>query len=227
MTFRSLKLEDIRVDTFFEITRNRKLIPSRRALQVDMESRLQALKAGGIIHLGDLVRTLDSEKKREDFSRKHGLPPEYLTLLVREAKSYLPRPFPLEKFPGVPFEYAEILRSRGIRNTREAYEAFRSPEERDRWGRTCGIPRARMDELQALCDLSRITGVGPVFARISYLAGIRSCAEFAHTPLQEMHERFLQVLDKVSFPTGNFSRDDLEYCRIYADLIAKREGMEK
>ena len=83
----------------------------------------------------------------ERFSERSGLSTEYLVLLKREAGSYLARPFPLDSFPGIPFEYTELLKRKGIKNTKDFFEELQPEIKLDELSKTSGIPRYRLEEL--------------------------------------------------------------------------------
>ncbi|MEN8202263.1 MAG: DUF4332 domain-containing protein [Bacteroidota bacterium] len=131
-----------------------------------------------------------------------------ITLLKRQAGTYLARPFPLSEFPGVPYEYTELLKSKGIGNTRKYFEVARTEAKRKELAGITGIPEERLKELYVLCDLSRITGVGGSMARIAYEAGIRSIAEFA-------------AADKHF--SDQFAEEDIRSCIEYAKVITEME----
>lgn len=193
---------------FQELTRSRKMLPSRLILHEELDERFALLSISGIESLADLLRMLGTKEKIENFSSHAGLDSQYLNLLKREAASYLARPFPLSDFPGIPFEYTEILKSKGIRNTKDYFENVQTEMQRKDMAGQTGIPEARLRELYVLCDFSRITGVGGSMARMVYEAGIRSTREFATGD-----ERFADQL----------SEDDISYCIAYATVITEME----
>lgn len=84
----------------------RDLIPSRLPLKDGLESYFQIIEGEGIQTLKDLINALKNKQKIGDFSSKSGISEKYLTLLRREAKSYLPNPVSLDKFSG--FEEEDI-----------------------------------------------------------------------------------------------------------------------
>jgi len=193
---------------FFDLTRMRRMLPGRVMLHENMDERFAILSKSGMESLADLISLLGTKEKLEQFVSQSGLDRKYLTLLKREAGSYLARPFPLSDFPGVPFEYTELLKSKGIGNTRRYFELAQTEAQRKEMAGLTGIPEERLKELHALCDLSRITGVGGTMARIAYEAGIRSTAEFAVTK-----ECFGDLL----------SEEDINYCIEYAKVIAEMD----
>jgi predicted flap endonuclease-1-like 5' DNA nuclease len=211
----------ISLDRFFELTASRRMLPSRIALHDDMEKRRQVLKSSGISHLKDLIASLKTKDKLGDFVALTGLPEDYLLLLNREAKSYLARPKPLADFPGIPFEYIESLRAKGIKNTKQFFELFQDEGERKELARSTGIPEERLKEILALSDLARITGVGGVFARVVYASGIGSTRQFAYTRAREQYKRYMQVIEQFGYKAGHFVEEDINYCIAYAKVICE------
>lgn len=215
----TLDPKHISLDRFKQLTRERQMIPSRVELQEEMEKRFKALRSAGISQLGELINTLGSKSKLDAFSKKTGLPADYLVLLKREAGSYLARPFPLSKFPGIPFEYTEVLKSKGIKTSRDFFERVQSPAQQSQVSKESGIPVARLEELWSLCDLSRITGVGGVFARVVYEAGICSVNEFSETKANSHYLKYLSVIEKFGYSAGHFSEGDIQFCIDYARVV--------
>lgn len=220
----TLEPDLIGMERFEQLTRNRKMLPGRVELHHEMDLRFGVLRIAGISNLGELIRILGSKSKLHTFSAESGLSVDYLVLLKREAGSYLARPFPLSGFPGIPYEYAEVLKSKGILNTRDFFERVQSgPQQSGVYSET-GIPVARLKELHALCDLSRITGVGGVFARVVYEAGIRSVREFADTDAPAHYRKYMAVIDKQGYAAGHFSEEDIRYCIDYANVLAEADN---
>ena len=209
----------ISLEEFRELTASRRMLPSRLMLQEQMERRFGVLHRHGMEHLGDLLKILGSKSKIEDFSRRTGLSTDYLVLLKREAGSYLARPFPLSAFPGISFEYIELLKSRGIRSTRDFYEKLQTRQEQSEFSAASGIPPYRLLEIFTLCELSRITGVGGVFARILYEAGIRSAKDFASLDPSALLERSRKVIEKYGYEAGKLGEKDMQYGIIYARVL--------
>lgn len=137
-------------------------------------------------------------------------------------KSMLPaRPFPLSDFPGIPFEYTELLKSRGIRNTKDLFEKVQTEEQQAELSQDTGIPEYRLKELSSLCDLSRITGVGAVFARVVYEAGIRSTREFAGTDSSSLLNSCQKVIEKHGYVAGKLGEKDVLYGINYANVVVR------
>ena len=209
----------ISLEEFRKLTAGRNMLPGRVSLQEDMEERFDVLKGSGIENLEDLFRLLGSKPKIDNFSAQTGLSADYLVLLKREAGSYLARPFPLSNFPGIPYEYVEILKSRGIKNTKDLFEQVQTDQQQARLAESTGIPVYRLKELFTLCDLSRITGVGGIFARVVYEAGIRSTVEFAQTEISTQLSTYRAVIEEYRYAAGKLGEEDISYGINYAKVI--------
>lgn len=215
----TLDPERFSLQRFYELSASKKMIPSRRMLQEGIEEYFEALEKKGILNLCQLIRALANIEKIAATASETGIPIEYLVLLKREAGSYLSKPFPLSDFPGIPLEYTEVLKSRGIKNTREFFESVQLPEQRKRVSGQTGIPEDRLKELYSLCELSRITGVGAFYARIIYHAGIKSLRDFAKTDPATHNKRYMAILDRFGYPVKALGEEDLQYCINYATLL--------
>ena len=207
------------LEEFWELTANRRMLPSRVVLQERMTERLAVLRQLGIACLGDLLHILDSKSKIQSCAVQTGLSVDYLVLLKREAGSYLARPFPLGNFPGIPFEYVELLKSRGILNTKDLFEQGQTEEQQEAISLNTGIPAYRLKELCSLCDLSRITGVGGIFARVVYETGIRSTEEFASTDISSLLSSCQLVIEKHGYAAGKLGEEDIRYGINYANVV--------
>lgn len=209
----------ISLEEFKELTANRKMLPGRVVLHEQIDKRFCQLKHSGMETLGDLLRILGSKSKIQSLAKQTGLPENYLVLLKREAGSYLSRPFPLSSFPGIPFEYTELLKSRRINSTKNFFEQMQTQEQQAELSLNTGIPAYRLNELYSLCDLSRITGVGGIFARILYEAGIRCTEAFASSDISTLLNSCQLVIEKHGYAAGKLGEEDLKYGINYASVI--------
>ena len=202
-----LDLERYSLQKFKENLRSREMIPSRASLKDDLDERFRILENSGITNHKELIGALKTKPKIEQYSKETGLSVEYLTLLNREAKSYLPNPIRLDKFPGVASEYVEKLESVGIKNSRHLFNAAKDRTERERLSQTTEIPIEIMDELVGLSDLSRAYGVGPAFARMIYDVGIKSIQEFAGYAAED----FIRIYEEETQKKADFGVNEIEF----------------
>ena len=116
-----IDIEKYSLQKFKDNLKSRDMIPSRLSLKDELDERFMKLEIKGITNLKELVDALKTKPKIELFSNETGLTIEYLTLLKREAKSYLPNPVRLDKFPGIPSSYIGRLEAEGIKNSRQLF----------------------------------------------------------------------------------------------------------
>jgi hypothetical protein len=183
------------------------MIPSRISLKDDLDTRFRILANCDIANLKELIDRLKTKQKIEQFSQETSLSVHYLTLLRREAKSYLSKPIRLDRFPGVQTEYLDRLGDEGIRNTRQLFLEARNKSGRERLSQETGMPEEALYELVGLSDLSRIYGVGPVFARLIYDVGIRSVKEF----VEHTAEDFIRIYEEQTKKKADFGVGEIQF----------------
>ena len=202
-----IDLEKYSLRKFKQSLQTRKLIPSRASLREELDARFSILENSGISNLKELVDALKTKAKVEQFSRETGLSIEYLTLLNREAKSYLSKPIRLDKFPDVETRYLARLDSAGIRNTRQLFAKAQNKDWRERFAQETDIPLETVNELIGLSDLSRIYGVGTVFARIIFDVGIKSVKAF----VEYTAEDFIRIYEEQTKKKADFGVGEIEF----------------
>ena len=202
-----LNIEKYSLQKFKNNLKSRDMIPSRVSLKDELDERFKKLEINGISNLKELIDTLKTKPKIELFSNETGLTTEYLTLLKREAKSYLPNPVRLDKFPGIPTKYVERLEAEGINNSRQLFNEAKYRIERERLSQRTEIPIEIVNELVCLSDLARAYGVGPVFARIIYDVGIKSIKMFVENSAEE----FIRIYEEREQKKADFGVNEIQF----------------
>lgn len=180
------------------------MIPSRAILKDHLSTRFDIISSQGINTLGELISSLKTKPLIEAFAQKSKLSVDYLTILKREASSYLPNPVQLKQFSGVDTEVVSELGKRGINSSRQLFD--RADELRMLSSDT-GVPSQQIRELMCLSDLCRLYGVGPVFARILYDIGIDSVQTLAAHSGAEI----VDIYEDQTQKTADFSARDIEF----------------
>jgi len=202
-----IDFEKYSLQKFFKSLRSRDMIPSRKILKDDLDNRFKMLHEKGITNLKEIVETLKTKQKIDQFSKDTGLDMDYLILLNREVKSYHPNPIRLDKFSGIEIENLDILNAEGIKNTRHMINRAGTKKQRIQLSETTGIPLKNLDELAGLSDLSRAYGVGPVFARMIYDIGIRTIKDFAAVSAEE----FVQIYEEKTGKKADFGAGEIQF----------------
>ena len=190
----------------------RTLSPKRRILGEALEERFGLLKAQGITTLAQLIEATKSKQAIAGTAGESGLPEEYLVILGREARGYLPKPIDLSRIPDVSPEVVEKLNSSGLKDSKKLWE----------WSRG-HAPEPEIQPFVEMCDLARVPGVGPVFAKLLHLAGYRTTAELAQADLDELDRRLREANAGNRYTSVTASKTELEGCIRWARLLSEEE----
>ena len=202
-----IDVEKYSLEKFKNNLKSRDLIPSRVSLKDDLDERFEILEINGISNIKELIEALKTKPKIESFSKQTGLSTEYLTLLRREAKSYLPNPIRLDKFSGIPAEYVTNLEIAGITNSRQLFNEAKSKEQRKQLSQITECPIDILTELVCLSDLSRAYGVGPVFARMIYDVGIETIEAFTELTAND----FIRIYEEKTRKKADFGAHEIQF----------------
>ncbi len=201
-----IDLQKYDLQKFKQSLKRRDLIPSRVILKENLDKRFEVMSKQGIKTLKDLIDVLKNKQKIEIFSKKSELPVDYLTILKREASSYLPNPVKLDKFTWIDKNAIDILDSIGIKNTRNFFEKINNSSV-EKVSLETGISSDKLQEIYSLSDLARLYGVGPVFAKIIYDVGIVSAEKFVTISGKE----FIEIYEKKLNKKADFSVSDIDF----------------
>ena len=202
-----IDLKKYSLQKFKENLSSREMIPSRKILKEDIDARFDALEQAGIANLKELTSALKTKSEIEEFSNRTGLSTQYLTVIGREARSYLPSPIRLDTFPNTQESTLEKLEAVGIKNTRHLFTAAQERTARKSLAEKAGVPIESLNELVGLSDLARLYGVGPVFARMIYDVGIHSIKEFIQYTAQD----FIDIYEEQTQQKADFGVADIEF----------------
>ncbi len=202
-----LNLENYSLEKLKQSLKKRDMIPSRIILKENIEERFKILHSYDVKTVKVLIDLLKTKPKIEVFSKKTNLSIEYLTILKREASSYLPNPINLNKFSGIATKTIEALKEIGIKNTKQFYNKVNIGKGTRLISQEIDVPLDKIKELASLSDLSRLYGVGPVFARLIFSAGIDSVASFINYSAQE----FIQIYENKTNKKADFSENDIKF----------------
>lgn len=215
-----IDLEKYSLTKFKRSLKTRHVVPSRKILQDDLDSRFAVLEGMGIASLKALIDALKTKPKIEAFAQASGLPTEYLTLLGREARSYLSKPLRLDKLPGLDAKHLGRLAEAGLQNSKQFFLQAQGMDQRKELAEETGLAIEELNEIFALCDLSRIYGVGPVFARMIYDLGVRSAGDF----LRHSAADFVRMYEEQTQKKADFSLAEIQFSLDLAkelDLVVK------
>jgi hypothetical protein len=166
-----INLMEFSLNRFKHILESEEGLPARQILKEDLDTRFDVLVSMGIRNLNDLTGALSTKRKLEAFSQESGLPIDYLVILRREAKSYIPKPVVLREIPGVSLEDIDKLAAVGITHSKHLFARGQTVKEREELAAATGVSIQSLLELVKLSDLARVRGIGAAFTRLFYETG--------------------------------------------------------
>ncbi|MDJ0761699.1 MAG: DUF4332 domain-containing protein [Myxococcota bacterium] len=194
---------------------NRPLIPSRMPLKKDLARNFERIQAAGIGTLKELLDRLKNKQKLAAFAKQASLSIEYLTLLRREANSYFPNPVRLSSVPDLDPELVEKLSGLGINNTKQLFERANADDQLKKRCQETSISLEKLNEAVQLSDLSRLYGVGPVFARLLHDMGICSVRSF----VEKTPEQIVKIYEEKTKKKADFSAHDIRFTMAMAKAL--------
>ncbi|MFA6652350.1 MAG: DUF4332 domain-containing protein [Bacteroidales bacterium] len=210
-----IDLEKISIDNYRKKLETSYLPPSRMILKERLDERFGYFKSVGIKNIHELLKVLEKKDTLSDLQKADCFSKDYLTILLRELKSLLPKPNRIKDFPGISQENIVKLENIGINNTLKLYERVINPETRKKLAQEAGIDEAIVTELTKLTDLSRIKWVGTTFARILYELGVDTVEKMTQSDPVDLHARLNQFIKEKNLYKGQVGLNDV---RILVDV---------
>jgi len=206
----NINLEKITIDDYRKKLESAYLPPSRMILKDRLDERFGYFKSIGIANVNELIRLLKKKDKFATLSKIECLSGDYLTILLRELNSTLPKPNKISEFQGVAIETVMRLEKIGIKNTEKLYEKVISETDRQHLANATGINYMEIMELTKLADLSRIKWVGVTFARMLHDIGIDTVAKASKADPEKLHSSINQYNKENNFYKGQIGLNDIK-----------------
>jgi hypothetical protein len=204
----AIDLDKISVSEYETLLKKANLLPGRKILLKNIASNFAAIRGKGIQSAGELKRAISTKRKLAAFAVESGIPEEYLVVLRREIGSMEAKNIPLSNFPNIDEHLLLTLEAKGIRSAKEYLERARGTSA----------------ELDALCDLARINGVGAQAARAFYEAGYRCSRDVANADAHDMLTRVGSVNAEERYYSARLGEKDMQFCIDSARLLVRFEN---
>ena len=216
-----ISLKEVSLEEYQKILKSKKLLPGRRILEKNISENFETMHKIGIKNLEELLEQLKNKKKIENFKDKTGIPENYLLILKREIKSYLPNPVSLAKFPGINQGYVDQLADMQIKTSKQIINQVTNQKELFNLSIRSSIPLNDLLEMFWLSDLVRISGVGPIFARMMLDNGTNTTEKVANYNPKHLFEELKLLNEKRNYTKAKFTEDDFFYCINFAKKLPK------
>ncbi len=204
-----IDLGKISIDNYRTKIESAYLPPSRMILKDRLEERFDYIKSIGIKNVKELIQVLKKKDRFTELQKVHCLSGDYLTILLRELNSTLPKPNKIADFAGISKDTIEKLEKTGINNTVKLYDRIITTENRKKLAVSTGIKDSEILELAKLTDLSRIKWVGATSARMLYDLGVDTVNKVSRSDPVNLHARINQMNKERNYYKGQIGLNDI------------------
>ena len=186
------------------------LPPSRILLKEKLEERFTYFKTLGISNVKDLMQLLKKKDTFSQLSKQDLFADDYLTILLRELNSTLPKPNKLAEFVSISPETINILEKAGITNTEKLYNKVKTKSDRENLSQATGVDLKDILTLTKLSDLSRIKWVGVTYAQMLYDLGVDTVEKVVSSDPNDLHERINRMIKDRNLFKGKIGLNDVK-----------------
>ena len=217
----SVDINKISVNKYMGMLKNQNLLPSRKILLENLENNFNKISAMKIETLAELKKNISSAQKLSAFSEKTGISENYLTILKREMGSLEQKPVPISEFPCISENNVSALLIKKIKTSKDVYNLSITSDNESSISRELNIDVGELQELNALCNLVRINGVGAVAAKTIYESGYKSVDDIANAKAAKLLEDMNTVNTNKQYYKANLGEKDMQFIIDAANLIIK------
>ena len=157
-----------------------------------------------------LIHLLKKKDKLSELSKIDCLSGDYLTILLRELNSTLPKPNKIADFTEISKDTIDTLEKIGITNTEKLYDRVIKKSDRQMLADTTGIDERDILELTKLTDLSRIKWVGVTYAQMLYDLGVDTVEKVSKSDPIDLHSRINQIIKEKNIFKGSIGLNDVK-----------------
>ncbi len=186
------------------------LPPSRMVLKEKLDERFGFFKNIGIKNIKELIQLLKKKDKFTELSKVNCLSGDYLTILLRELNSTLPKPNKLADFIWISKNSIDKLAKADVINTEKLYDKVLTKIDRQKLADSTGIDYTEILELTKLTDLSRIKWVGVTYAQMLYDLGLDTVEKVSKADPIDLYKRINQRIKEHSIFKGGIGINDVK-----------------
>lgn len=205
-----IEIEKISIDDYRIKLESAYLPPSRLILKDKLNERLGYFKSIGINNVKELIQLLKKKDKIAELSKIECLSADYLTVLLRELNSTLPKPNKISDFIEIEKKTISSLEKVGITNTVKLYGKVIKKSDRQKLADSVGIQYQDILELTKLTDLSRIKWVGVTYAQMLYDLGVDTVEKVAKSDSTYLHVRINTMIKEKNIFKGGIGLNDVK-----------------
>ena len=186
------------------------LPPSRMVLKEKLDERFGYFESIGIKNVKELIQLLKRKDKFTELSKVNCLSGEYLTILLRELNSTLPKPNKIADFFWISKNTIDKLTKAGVINTEKLYDKVLTKIDRQKLADSIGIDYTEILELTKLTDLSRIKWVGVTYAQMLYDLGLDTVEKVSKADPIDLYKRINKRIKEHNIFKGGIGINDVK-----------------
>ena len=205
-----IDLEKITIKDYKKRLESAYLPPSRMILKERLDERFGYFENIGIKTVKELMLILKKKDKFAELSKVGCFSGDYLTILLRELNSILPKPNKISDFIGISKVTIGSLEKIGITNTEKFYNKAIKKSDRQKLAASIGIKYQDILELAKLADLSRIKWVGATYARMLYDLGVDTVEKVSESDPIDLHAKINQMIKEKNIFKGAIGLNDVK-----------------
>lgn len=219
-----VKIEEILLSDYKEILSKANLFPGRKGLKDNLNENFELLSNCSINTLGDLLGKCKNKSKTAQLSDESGVPNDYLILLLREIKSYIPKPPKLEEFPEFDVSLLNTLFEEGITDAGQFYPKVLTIESRRKLALQSNVNIKEIENAAKMIDLSRVRWVSPAYAWVLVNTGYDTIQKVSEADAGELAEAVNSFNNKHRVYRGMIGLND--FVRTIESAIETQSEME-
>lgn len=201
--FNELSLESFKIKL-----KNSDLVPSRQILIPGIENNFVILESAGFKNITSLLNSLKKKSSLQELALETGINEEYLVILSREIRSWLPKPEKLTDFKDIPPLFLQNLKEMGIENTFHLWKTGLTPLDRESLSIQSGVPYDQITGLVCLSDLCRVRWVNYSFAQILDMAGIKTAEQLSQQDYESLHRKVVHLNELHQWYKAKIGKND-------------------
>ena len=204
-------LNKVSMKDFYVYLETRKMFPSHKILERDNKKYLEIFEDLGFKTVDKLFKAISSKKKCEDFSVKHKIDFEYITILRRHIGGFIVKPRLLSEFSLLDDSIIELLSKKGIKNTKDLRSKIQE----------LAIPKEHFAYLNSILELTKLRYVAGKYTDGLFLSGYETIDKIAVSNPQTMNTKLNETMRTYNIANVNLGISDSEFLISDAKLFIK------
>lgn len=120
---------------------------------------------------------------------------------------------------GIDADILEKLKKQKIKTNKDFFLNYKHKQNRTELSKTIDVPDKELDKLFCLVNLTRINGVGPVFALMLYNLNIKSIDDLNNIDSNTFLDHVKALNKDKVYTKAKLTEKDIEYCKRFSEKL--------